>query len=95
MHAVITKLYVISAELDVICLWNNIIMVKRVLIIGAGGSGITAVKQVRDEGLEPVCVEGTNDIGGLWYFTEQVRDGQATVMRSTIINTSKEVRCFR
>lgn len=33
-------------------------------------------------------------LGGLWYYTEDSTDGQACVMKSTIINTSKEMMCY-
>ena len=69
-------------------------MAKKVAIIGAGVSGLTAIKCCMDENLDPVCFERTGDIGGLWNFTEAVRDGQACVARSTIIDTSKEMMCF-
>ena len=67
---------------------------KRVAVIGAGASGLTATKCCLDEGLEPTLFERTTNIGGLWQFTEEVRDDQACVMRSTVINTSKELMCF-
>jgi dimethylaniline monooxygenase (N-oxide forming) len=35
----------------------------KVAIIGAGASGLTAIKCCIDEGLEPVCYERSNDIG--------------------------------
>ena len=69
-------------------------MAKRVAIIGSGASGITAIKACVDEGLEPVCFERTARLGGLWHFTETSEDGQACVMRSTVINTSKEMMCY-
>ena len=43
-------------------------------MIGSGASGITAIKTCLEEGLEPVCYERTNRIGGLWYYTEEVCD---------------------
>ena len=67
---------------------------KRVLIIGAGASGLTAIKCCVDEGLEPVCLERTDDIGGLWNYTDGVREHQACVMKTTVINTSKEMMCY-
>lgn len=67
---------------------------KRVAIIGAGCSGLTAIKCCVDEGLEPVCFERTSNLGGLWRYTENVKDGQGSVMRSTVINTSKEMMCY-
>lgn len=66
----------------------------RVAIIGAGASGLTAIKCCLDEGLEPVCYERSNDIGGLWNYSDTVIEGQSCVMKSTIINTSKEMMCY-
>lgn len=43
-------------------------MVRRVAVVGAGSSGLACVKVCVDEGLEPVCFEGTDDIGGMWKF---------------------------
>ncbi|XP_033110406.1 dimethylaniline monooxygenase [N-oxide-forming] 5-like [Anneissia japonica] len=66
---------------------------KKIAIIGAGASGLTAIKCCLDEGLVPVCFEKSEVIGGLWNFREN-RDGQASVFKSTIINSSKEMMCF-
>ncbi|XP_063969327.1 flavin-containing monooxygenase 5-like [Lytechinus pictus] len=66
---------------------------KRVAVIGAGPSGLTAIKACLEEGLEPVCFEKTNTLGGLWYYRED-RTELSCVFRSTIINTSKETMCF-
>uniref|UniRef100_A0A8C4IY44 Flavin-containing monooxygenase n=1 Tax=Dromaius novaehollandiae TaxID=8790 RepID=A0A8C4IY44_DRONO len=41
-------------------------MGRRVAIIGAGASGLCAVKCCLDEGLAPTCFERSRDIGGLW-----------------------------
>jgi hypothetical protein len=41
-----------------------------VLVIGAGCSGLVALKECRAEGLDVVCVEALPWIGGLWRFTE-------------------------
>ena len=38
----------------------------KVAIIGAGASGITAIKCCLDEGLQPACYERTHDIG--WFY---------------------------
>ncbi|XP_059157696.1 flavin-containing monooxygenase 5-like isoform X2 [Physella acuta] len=67
---------------------------KRVAIIGAGASGLTAIKTCLDEGLTPVCFERTEHIGGLWRYTDETVDGQACVMKSTVINTSKEMMSY-
>ena len=39
---------------------------KRVAVIGSGVSGLAMIKACLDEGLEPVCFEKTDGIGGLW-----------------------------
>nr|KAG5714535.1 hypothetical protein BaRGS_006981 [Batillaria attramentaria] len=69
-------------------------MSKSVAVIGGGCSGLTAIKCCVNEGLEPVCFERTDEVGGLWHYTDHVRNRQACVMRSTVINTSKEMMCF-
>ena len=67
---------------------------RKVAVIGAGASGLTAIKCCLDEGLDPVCLERSSNIGGLWRYTENVEDGQGSVMKSTVINTSKEMMCY-
>ncbi|MEE6496134.1 hypothetical protein FKM82_002237 [Ascaphus truei] len=69
-------------------------MTKRVAVIGAGCSGLTAIKCCLEEGLEPTCFERSNDIGGLWKFTEMVEEGRASIYRSVVTNTSKEMMCY-
>ncbi|KAK3087814.1 hypothetical protein FSP39_010988 [Pinctada imbricata] len=66
----------------------------RVAVIGAGASGLAAIKTCLEESLEPVCFEKTDHIGGLWYYTEDVVEGCACVMKSTVVNTSKEMMSF-
>jgi dimethylaniline monooxygenase (N-oxide forming) len=68
----------------------------RILIIGAGVSGLPAIKCCLDEGLEPVCLERSGDVGGLWNFENSLkaRGEIACVTRSTIINTSKEIMSY-
>ncbi|KRY09545.1 Dimethylaniline monooxygenase [N-oxide-forming] 5 [Trichinella patagoniensis] len=66
----------------------------RVAIVGAGPSGLTAIKTCLDYGLEPVCFERADRIGGLWYYQEKVIPGRSTVMKSTVINTSKEMSAY-
>ncbi|NXL89603.1 FMO5 monooxygenase, partial [Alectura lathami] len=67
---------------------------QRVAIIGAGASGLCALKCCLDEGLAPTCFERSRDIGGLWRFEEQPEEGRASIYHSVIINTSKEMMCF-
>jgi dimethylaniline monooxygenase (N-oxide forming) len=47
---------------------------KRVAIIGAGGSGLPAIRHALLYDLEPVCFELTNDIGGLWRYKSEDRN---------------------
>ena len=56
----------------------------RVAVVGAGVSGLAAIKCCRDEGLDVVCFERRNDLGGLWNYTENVEPGQSNVTRSGI-----------
>uniref|UniRef100_A0A8C9DYY4 Flavin-containing monooxygenase n=1 Tax=Phocoena sinus TaxID=42100 RepID=A0A8C9DYY4_PHOSS len=67
---------------------------KRIAVIGGGASGLTSIKCCLEEGLEPVCFEGTDDIGGLWRFQEEPEKGRASIYKSVVINTSKEMMCF-
>ncbi|XP_048064528.1 flavin-containing monooxygenase 5-like isoform X4 [Megalobrama amblycephala] len=69
-------------------------MAKRVAVIGGGASGLTCIKCCLDEGLEPVCFETSDDIGGLWRFKENPDPDRASIYHSLIINTSKEMMCF-
>ncbi|XP_066479049.1 dimethylaniline monooxygenase [N-oxide-forming] 2-like [Tiliqua scincoides] len=69
-------------------------MSKRVAVIGAGVSGLTSIKACLDENLEPTCFERSDDIGGLWRFTEKVEEGRASIYYSVITNSSKEMSCF-
>jgi dimethylaniline monooxygenase (N-oxide forming) len=66
--------------------------VKTVAVIGAGASGLTAVKACMEEGLVPTCFEKRDCVGGLWSYTNAV--DCVCVHRCTISNTSKEMSCF-
>ncbi|CAL8254753.1 unnamed protein product [Merluccius merluccius] len=69
-------------------------MVRRVLVIGAGTSGLVCIKTCLDEGLEPVCFERSDDVGGLWRFEESCESERTSIYRSLVTNTSKEMMCF-
>ncbi|KAM9685473.1 dimethylaniline monooxygenase [N-oxide-forming] 4-like [Trichechus inunguis] len=70
------------------------IMAKRVAVIGAGVSGLSSIKCCLDEDLEPICFERSNDIGGLWKFTETSKDGMTRVYKSLVTNVCKEMSCY-
>ena len=59
-------------------------------VIGAGISGVTAAKNLTQDGLSVVVLEAEDHVGGLWQFTER---GYG-VMRFTHINVSKHNYCF-
>ncbi|NXI49250.1 FMO4 monooxygenase, partial [Chloroceryle aenea] len=69
-------------------------MVRRVAVIGAGVGGLASIKCCLDEGLEPTCFERSEDIGGVWRYTDSVGERRVSVYRSVITNTSKEMSCF-
>ncbi|GFT56997.1 dimethylaniline monooxygenase 5 [Nephila pilipes] len=69
-------------------------LTKRIAVIGAGPSGLTAIKCCKEEGFLPVCYERNSDPGGLWRYHDEDIDGVASVMKTTIINTSKELSSF-
>ncbi|NXE95917.1 FMO1 monooxygenase, partial [Menura novaehollandiae] len=66
----------------------------RVAVVGAGVSGLTATKCCLDEGLEPTCFEQSQDIGGLWRYTEHIEAGRPSLYPSVISNSSKEMSAF-
>ncbi|KAG8555873.1 hypothetical protein GDO81_017848 [Engystomops pustulosus] len=68
-------------------------MVKTVAIIGAGICGLGSIKACLEEGLEPTCFERSDDIGGLWRFTDEVEDGRGSIYKSLVTNASKEIMC--
>lgn len=78
--------------LKVFAFTANRTTIMKVAIVGAGASGLASIKTCLDEGLEPVCFEQEDTIGGLWNYTEDER--HSAVYRSAVINTSKEMSCF-
>ena len=59
----------------------------RVCIIGAGCSGITTAKRLRDYGIDYDQFELSDDVGGNWYFKNP--NGRSAVYESLHIDTSK------
>lgn len=64
---------------------------KKVLVIGAGIVGVVAIAHIREDGMEPVCYELSDNYGGNWRYSKEVTYGQASIMPTTIINHSKEM----
>ncbi|EYC07951.1 hypothetical protein Y032_0068g219 [Ancylostoma ceylanicum] len=63
-------------------------------VIGAGVSGLTAIKHLLEFGMDVVCFEKSKHIGGLWRYNEEDGEGYGSVMKNTILNTSKEFVTF-
>ncbi|KAH6940555.1 hypothetical protein HPB50_000576 [Hyalomma asiaticum] len=66
----------------------------RVAVVGAGCSGIAAVKACLEENLDVVCFEAASNSGGLWWYRDEEHEEDfdaGTVMRFTVCNTSKEM----
>uniref|UniRef100_A0A915EBX9 Flavin-containing monooxygenase n=1 Tax=Ditylenchus dipsaci TaxID=166011 RepID=A0A915EBX9_9BILA len=69
------------------------LMPKRCAIIGAGVSGLPSIRWALAYGIEPVAFELTESIGGLWKYKPNETE-LSSVMKSTIINTSKEMTAY-
>ncbi|XP_049633565.1 flavin-containing monooxygenase 5-like [Suncus etruscus] len=67
---------------------------KKIAVIGAGVSGLGAIKCCLEEGLEPTCFEESSDIGGLWRYEETLEDCRPSIYRSATTNTSKEMTSY-
>lgn len=59
---------------------------KRVCVIGAGPSGIAALKNVLDEGIEAVCYDRNDRVGGNWLYSEE--PSHSSVFETTHIISS-------
>jgi thioredoxin reductase len=64
-------------------------MSKQVCVIGAGPSGITAAKNLLDEGLDVTLYDLGNEVGGNWVFNEN--EGHSSVFETTHIISSKKL----
>jgi dimethylaniline monooxygenase (N-oxide forming) len=60
----------------------------RACVIGAGSSGITAVKALADRGIPFDCFEASDQVGGNWVFGN--RNGMSSSYSTLHINTSRE-----
>jgi hypothetical protein len=60
---------------------------KKICVIGAGPSGITALKNLLDEGLDVVCYDANDRVGGNWLYSE--KPGHSSVFETTHIISSK------
>jgi dimethylaniline monooxygenase (N-oxide forming) len=60
----------------------------RACVIGAGSSGIAAVKALSDRGISFDCFETSDQVGGNWVFGN--RNGMSAAYRDLFINVSRE-----
>lgn len=65
---------------------------KPVAIVGAGSSGLAALKTLREAGLDAVAFEAGSGIGGNWRFRND--NGRSAAYASLHINTSKEKMAY-
>lgn len=64
-------------------------MERRVCVIGAGPSGITAIKNILDEGLDVKAYDLNNRVGGNWIYSEN--ESHSSVFETTHIISSKSL----
>lgn len=69
-------------------------MVKRIAVIGAGSAGLACIKECLSIGLEPICFERTDDVGGLWKYTDAEENRRGNVMQHTSANNTKDIYCY-
>ena len=65
---------------------------KKVCIIGAGSSGITAIKTLTENGISVDCYEKGSKIGGVWRYNND--NGVSSAYRSLHINTNRKVMAY-
>ncbi|EFP10703.1 hypothetical protein CRE_03531 [Caenorhabditis remanei] len=66
---------------------------RKLLVVGAGASGLPSLRHALLYGVDVVCFELTNQVGGLWNYKPQETD-LSSVMKTTVINTSKEMTAY-
>lgn len=64
-------------------------MRKRVCIIGAGPSGIAAIKNISEKGIDVVAYDFNHDVGGNWIYNEN--ESHSSVFETTHIISSKSL----
>ncbi|MFY0686363.1 MAG: NAD(P)-binding domain-containing protein [Cyclobacteriaceae bacterium] len=64
-------------------------MQRRICVIGAGPSGITALKNLLDEGLDVQCFDVNDRVGGNWLYSEE--ESHSSVFETTHIISSRSL----
>jgi len=62
-------------------------LTKQVCIIGAGPSGLPAIKNISEAGISVVAYDYNSDVGGNWIYNE--KDSHSSVFETTHIISSK------
>ncbi|PZX61035.1 cation diffusion facilitator CzcD-associated flavoprotein CzcO [Algoriphagus ratkowskyi] len=62
-------------------------MKQRIAVIGVGPSGITALKNLVDQGLEVVAFDRNSEVGGNWIYSDE--ESHSSVFETTHIISSK------
>lgn len=65
---------------------------KRVCVIGAGSSGITACQKLLEKGIDFDCFEKGSSIGGNWRYEND--NGMSAAYKSLHINTSRQMMSY-
>ena len=65
----------------------------RVAVIGAGPSGLGALRSLRDAGLDPVAFEQSGRVGGNWVYSPE--PGHSSVSETTHLISSKRLSQYR
>lgn len=70
-------------------------MSKTVGIVGAGASGLVAIKICLEEGLLPTAYERSSTIGGIWNYVEDTSPSSSGRMyKSLVSNVCKISLCY-
>ena len=67
-------------------------MNKRICVIGAGPSGITAIKNIAESGFNVKALDINSDVGGNWIYNEN--ESHSSVFETTHIISSKSLSQF-
>ena len=62
-------------------------MKQRIAVIGVGPSGITALKNLVDQGLDVIAFDRNSEVGGNWIYSEE--ESHSSVFETTHIISSK------
>ncbi len=60
-------------------------MNKRVCVIGAGPSGLPAIKNISHAGIKVLAYDYNHDVGGNWIYNEN--ESHSSVFETTHINS--------